>query len=97
MSFAKPKPPEFSSFDVNEAIRGVLLLIQQVFLNIALNSIQAMPYGGKLRVQSREVKVNGSSKVEIEIEDTGEGIPEAVKSKVFERDRTGACNSEKNC
>lgn len=60
-----------------EANKGQL---QQVFLNLALNAIQAMPHGGSLSVRFAAA---GSS-VHIDFTDTGAGIPEAIRSRIFE-------------
>lgn len=54
--------------------------IQQVFLNIITNAIQAMPEGGSLEIETRlEDKY-----ICIKLEDSGEGIPEENVQKVFE-------------
>ncbi len=54
--------------------------IKQVFMNLILNSMQAMPDGGVLTVSSESDKNN----ITISIEDTGYGIPEGKLDKVFE-------------
>jgi len=56
--------------------------IQQVFLNIVLNASEAMPQGGEIAIASRNVP--GESKVEVSFKDTGTGIPEDIKDKIFE-------------
>jgi two-component system NtrC family sensor kinase len=54
--------------------------MQQVFLNIMLNSIDAMTDGGDLNITA---KANGSY-VEVAISDTGSGIEESSISKIFD-------------
>jgi signal transduction histidine kinase len=55
--------------------------LQQVFLNLFLNGIEAMPRGGSLRIVTR--KTDGNT-VAILVEDTGHGIPEDVQAKIFD-------------
>lgn len=54
--------------------------LKQVFINIILNSIQAMPEGGKLVIKT----VDKDGHIEITIKDTGKGIPSDIKNKIFE-------------
>lgn len=56
--------------------------IEQVFINILLNSFDVMPEGGIVTVSSDMVK--GSEYVEISFTDTGTGIPDNYKSRIFE-------------
>ena len=53
--------------------------LQRIITNLANNAIQAMPNGGKLAISA--VAKNGRAM--INVEDTGEGIPEEVRSKMF--------------
>lgn len=56
--------------------------IQEVFLNIILNAIDAMPEGGELRVTSN--MTNSDQFVQIRFSDTGCGIPPENLDKVFD-------------
>src|SRR6266850_340846 len=62
------------------AVRGSANKLQQVFLNLFLNARDAMPTGGILEV--RTGAHNGS--VEIEVADTGNGIPRDHIHKIFD-------------
>ena len=55
--------------------------IQQVLMNIILNSIQSMPDGGKLRFKTLLRPEEGM--VHLAIVDTGKGIPEEAIPKIF--------------
>ncbi len=55
-------------------------LMKRVLINLITNSIQAMPEGGELNIRAQ---INDASKVKILVEDTGIGIPEEVKPKLF--------------
>ncbi len=53
--------------------------LQRVLTNLANNAMQAMPNGGQLTITA----TSGNGKAFISVEDTGEGIPENVRSKLF--------------
>lgn len=55
--------------------------LKQVFINLILNAIEAMPIGGTLSIESRLNET--ASKVEISISDTGFGIDEEDLKHVF--------------
>ncbi len=61
-------------------VRGSANKLQQVFLNLFLNARDAMPSGGMLEV--RTSGHNGS--VEIEVLDTGNGIPREHIHRIFD-------------
>jgi two-component system NtrC family sensor kinase len=61
-------------------VRGNPRNLQQVFLNLFLNALQAMPDGGELHVEASHQ--NGF--VRVAVRDTGVGIPEGDLGKVFE-------------
>lgn len=54
--------------------------IKQVLLNLAINSLQAMPNGGRLSFRTFD---NDSSCI-VEIEDTGGGIDEKIVGRIFD-------------
>jgi two-component system NtrC family sensor kinase len=53
--------------------------VRRAFVNLIMNAIQAMPGGGTLTLSS-SIKDHGSF---ICVEDTGSGIPEEVRPKIF--------------
>ncbi len=58
--------------------------IQQAILNIILNALQAMPDGGTISIiLSRKIHSGGFIAC-IDIQDTGCGIPENIKDRIFE-------------
>lgn len=58
--------------------------LQQVFLNLLLNAVQAMPKGGRLSVRvTREPGPQGELVV-VRIADTGSGIPSEILPKIFD-------------
>jgi len=61
-------------------VMGVDDQIQQVFLNIVLNAIEAMPEGGELTVKTQ----TGKHGIEVTFEDTGPGIPVDRREQIFE-------------
>lgn len=68
----------------NPVIMGDKKRIREAFANIITNAIEAMPNGGKLFVRIDESFLIGKGKhIEINITDTGNGIPEEYKDKLF--------------
>ncbi len=59
--------------------------VSQVFINIILNALDAMPEGGKLTVTTRQERNNlGKDSIVIEVADTGIGIPSEDLAKIFD-------------
>ena len=60
-------------------IRSDPTYLKRILINLSNNAIQAMPSGGKLTI----LATINNGKVTISVQDTGEGIPENVKTKIF--------------
>jgi signal transduction histidine kinase len=56
-------------------------MLRQALLNLALNACQAMPDGGTLKIACRPATRN---RVEVDVEDTGVGIPPEHLQKIFD-------------
>ncbi|OPZ11279.1 MAG: Sensor protein ZraS [candidate division BRC1 bacterium ADurb.BinA364] len=54
--------------------------LKQVLVNLVVNALQAMPFGGALRVETGKIP-NG---VRLSIEDTGCGISDETKERIFD-------------
>jgi signal transduction histidine kinase len=54
--------------------------IERVFFNLITNALEAMPHGGQIRIDARKEE----NRVLIEVEDTGPGIPRAIRDRLFE-------------
>jgi two-component system NtrC family sensor kinase len=66
--------PDLPAIEVDEG------QLSQVFMNILLNALQAMPDGGSLKLQTMQV----GERVEIVITDTGCGMEEAQLARIFD-------------
>ena len=62
-------------------ICGDLRSLQQIFMNLLLNAIQATPRGGTVSICASEADAN---MVAFDICDTGPGMPESVQEHIFE-------------
>ncbi|MBW8011725.1 MAG: response regulator [Chloroflexi bacterium] len=54
--------------------------LQQVFFNIILNAMEAMPNGGELKISGKR----NNNHIEISFEDTGTGVPHEKRQSIFE-------------
>ena len=67
--------------DQTEArVTGDFAQLQQVFINLVINAIQAMPKGGILSIDVRE----DAEFVCIQVQDSGIGIPQSIVGQIFD-------------
>ena len=55
--------------------------LREVFINLILNAVQAMPFGGTISFRTRHSSSEG---VVVEVSDTGSGMPADVRERIFE-------------
>lgn len=83
-SFSVQLQAQNISLDI-DLLPGVSLMadseeVKQIFSNLIVNAIHEMPDGGQLRIHLRRVE----DRMQIEVTDTGKGIPEEHLSQVFD-------------
>jgi two-component system, NtrC family, sensor histidine kinase AtoS len=83
------KTPSFSPImvlkDYDEHLPRIMadpMQLQQVFMNLILNAVEAMPGGGTLTLKTSLEK--SSRALQIMISDTGKGIEDEEKGKIFQ-------------
>jgi signal transduction histidine kinase len=54
--------------------------MERVFFNLIANAVEAMPHGGKVRINARQT----DNCILIAVEDTGPGIPAGIRDRLFE-------------
>ncbi|MBI2877182.1 MAG: hypothetical protein HYY20_09900 [Candidatus Tectomicrobia bacterium] len=79
---------------IEASLRGAVPMVQanasemeQVFLNLFLNALDAMPQGGRLAISipgGMEPLSEGRPCVAVLVEDTGAGIPEESRGRIFD-------------
>jgi two-component system cell cycle sensor histidine kinase/response regulator CckA len=62
------------------SVQGDAGQLQQVILNLAINARDAMPAGGTLTLRA----TRAGQEVFLDVEDTGEGMPESTRAHIFE-------------
>jgi len=57
--------------------------LEQLFLNLCLNALEAMDPGGELTVRVADLSEGGGSTLLVEVSDTGGGIPDDIVEQIF--------------
>ena len=57
--------------------------LEQLFLNLCLNALEAMDLGGELTVRVADLSEGGGSTLLVEVSDTGGGIPDDIIEQIF--------------
>jgi signal transduction histidine kinase len=63
--------------------------LQQVLLNLLINSMQAMPEGGDVTLALSSEMRGSAPWAVLEVADTGSGIPDALRERIFDSFLTG--------
>jgi signal transduction histidine kinase len=67
--------------DSSPSVLGDPERLQQLFLNLFMNAVDAMPEGGRLRIR---LETTADDEIEIAVADDGQGIPERDLPRIFE-------------
>ena len=77
------------STEENLTVVGIEDLLKQAFLNLMINSLEAMPGGGSLRIRAEAVRQQAADGkaadlVTVSIRDTGVGVPPEQLARLFD-------------
>jgi len=64
-------------------VLGNAFQLEQLFLNLCLNALEAMDPGGELTVRVADLSEGGGSTLLVEVSDTGGGIPDDIIEQIF--------------
>ncbi len=68
----------------NTKLRGDPEKLKQVFLNLAINALEATPPGGEIRLWAEPHRDDGGQWCRVAVEDTGPGLDEATAARMFD-------------
>lgn len=76
----------FETLDQRILIKGNPTLLAELIKNLLDNAMQYTPQGGKVTVRLRQSsRTDSTQQVDLEVEDTGPGIPLTERKRVFDR------------
>lgn len=75
---------EFAGPPDGMVVEGSKGQLQQAFLNLIINALQAMPEGGSIAIEVTPEPVGGVDSAVVRIADTGHGIDPAIHDRVFD-------------
>jgi PAS domain S-box-containing protein len=73
-----------TSFHHSSVVTGSPAELREALTNLILNSLDAMPRGGRIRFATTDEVKGDIPYVRLDVTDTGVGIPDAVKAQVFD-------------
>ncbi|MBK8802928.1 MAG: response regulator [Fibrobacteres bacterium] len=83
-TFSRAIRMEFDLQAERDVVIGDVNHLHQALLNLAINSRDAMPKGGVIRISTRTDPFRPGERVELRVSDTGSGISSEVLPHVFE-------------
>lgn len=83
-TFSRAIRMEFDLQAERDVVIGDINHLHQALLNLAINSRDAMPKGGVIRISTRTDVLRPDERVELRVSDTGSGISAEVLPHVFE-------------
>lgn len=66
------------------ALQGSPAELREVLINLIFNAVDAMPCGGDIHVTAARHVAGDTDEVVLRVRDSGEGMPDAVRRRVFE-------------
>src|SRR6266699_1678783 len=86
LKFARQEKIQFQITDVNRVVEDTAAIaanqLEQVLMNLLINAQQAMEgRSGSVKIATR---LAPGDRIEIQVRDTGPGIPEEIQAKIFE-------------
>ncbi|MCC7014740.1 MAG: HAMP domain-containing protein [Planctomycetes bacterium] len=71
---------ELELLSIPAVVLGDAALLRRVLMNLVSNALEAMPNGGRLRAEI----ASAGGELELSVRDWGSGLPEEVRSRLFE-------------